>query len=395
MKTQIPYQILLLICAFLGFNAEAFAQWSIVKSYLQPDVKVLSEGRQVLVLENRALGDTLILSNSWDIQADLTGEIVYRRGSNPYRVWKGTLGAVQRWGSSPAWNDFFRSEFSSKIEMPETYRRAPERLARDRNTGTGNGPIGFAGSDTFLAAMQPAQTRPRQSPAAQATRSGSKSGLSRPSLPPLRIKVEPPDERELEAIQARLQAQELGQEANDFVAYLDTLYAKGRAAVEAKQLYRGKIYFEMIRDLEPQYRNVSNVLRRLNQQLEYDSENRTVSTNAGNKKLMLIWTVAGSAVLLPLMTLWFFSPVTRAKVYIARGQYLRATLLYESLIARDPSNLLHYAKLANLYLAMERCDERALAAYRRVKELNLFVRELDKMEQFLGRTKMLSEPHSS
>jgi hypothetical protein len=80
-------------------------------------------------------------------------------------------------------------------------------------------------------------------------------------------------------------------------------------------------------------------------------------------------------IVLPALGFVIFSPTTRARFHLMRGNYAAVTQIYEKMLERHPERFkLQPAlvnTLANIYLLMGRHDERAIEIYKIVQQLNL------------------------
>lgn len=95
-------------------------------------------------------------------------------------------------------------------------------------------------------------------------------------------------------------------------------------------------------------------------------------------------------VLLPLLGVFVFSPMSRANYYLWRKNYLAATQIFEKLLTRHPQRAHLYTPLAESYLQLGRNDERALKVYKTVTQLNLPTRKRDEINSVLAQ-KYLAE----
>ena len=101
-----------LILASLFVAAEARADWSKVKRYLQPRVRVVSETEDSLVVRAPELQRELVVSRAADVDCDIRASLRTRRGGNPYRVWSATRRLLEDPHlPKPAWGRFFKSQF--------------------------------------------------------------------------------------------------------------------------------------------------------------------------------------------------------------------------------------------------------------------------------------------
>lgn len=109
---------LFLVAAFL-VPCEARADWNQVKRFLQPDVRVVQETDETLVLRAPSVARLVVLSDSDTVTCDIRAERKVRRGGNPYRVWQATKTLVED-ASLPrsAWGRFFTTPFLRILRMP-------------------------------------------------------------------------------------------------------------------------------------------------------------------------------------------------------------------------------------------------------------------------------------
>ncbi|MDQ7053180.1 MAG: tetratricopeptide repeat protein [candidate division KSB1 bacterium] len=71
------------------------------------------------------------------------------------------------------------------------------------------------------------------------------------------------------------------------------------------------------------------------------------------------------------LTFLAFSPTSRAKMHILRGNYASAARIYEKILEKNPERIRLYAELAGIYLMLDRNDEKAFKVYHMVARLNL------------------------
>jgi hypothetical protein len=102
----------------------AYAQWKIVKKFVQPQVHILEESEDLLILYQPTLGDTLVLTGEREPHSDIYGKIVRKRGSNPFRIWY----VHKNLGSDPTrprntWGRFLSLTFLNMLRIPDSEKR--------------------------------------------------------------------------------------------------------------------------------------------------------------------------------------------------------------------------------------------------------------------------------
>lgn len=116
----------------------AYAQWNIVKKFVQPQVHILEESKDLLILYQPTLGDTLVLTRERGPHSDIYGKIVRKRGSNPFRIWF----VHKNLGSDPTrprntWGRFLRMTFLNTLRIPDSEKRQPpESSLESKNHAT-------------------------------------------------------------------------------------------------------------------------------------------------------------------------------------------------------------------------------------------------------------------
>lgn len=68
------------------------------------------------------------------------------------------------------------------------------------------------------------------------------------------------------------------------------------------------------------------------------------------------------------------APSNRARFALMTGNPERAGSIYESMLIKQPHNLLLYSKIASIYLMSNRTDEKAIQVYKKVLDLRLAVK---------------------
>ena len=101
---------------------QAQPSWRVVKKYVQPDVEIVRETREALVLRHPDWPDTtLVLTTEQRQDSDIYEVLARRRGGNPYRTWK----ATEAFWNDPqrpkqTWGRYFRAEFLRLIRPPRS-----------------------------------------------------------------------------------------------------------------------------------------------------------------------------------------------------------------------------------------------------------------------------------
>ncbi|MFQ5632533.1 MAG: hypothetical protein ACE5I1_27515 [bacterium] len=101
-------------------DSDAYAQWKRVKHFVQKDVRVVKETKEILVLYHPVLQDSVTLSLSKAADSDIYGASEKKRGGNPYRVWVATV----RFWNDPnlprkEWGKFFHAAFLKILRSPK------------------------------------------------------------------------------------------------------------------------------------------------------------------------------------------------------------------------------------------------------------------------------------
>jgi tetratricopeptide (TPR) repeat protein len=68
-------------------------------------------------------------------------------------------------------------------------------------------------------------------------------------------------------------------------------------------------------------------------------------------------------ILVPAGVALFVVPTARAKLLLIQGNYLKAALIYETILIKKPEKVKLYPLLANIYLMLNRNDDTARKVY--------------------------------
>lgn len=167
-------------------------------------------------------------------------------------------------------------------------------------------------------------------------------------------------------------------------ADLDSLYQEAAAASERRDWIQAIVNFEKVQLLQANYRDVVD-------RLAQARANVTLAVQSGNKAATAAdskvpFYVGGTVALIagPLLGLFLFSPMARARLHLIRGDYPAAMQIYENLLRRHPARVKLYPVLANLYLLQGRRDENAMKIYRTILQLNLATNDHDEINNIVA-----------
>lgn len=187
-------------------------------------------------------------------------------------------------------------------------------------------------------------------------------------------------------------------------------YAEAVSAMSQNDLGRAFAAFEKIREIEPHYRDVDSLMTAiaaiLNQKTAVPShhsesppdsvhlekaevDNVGATSNGGKTFFYLGGAFAGVIALFALGAIGF-SPVTRARLHLLRGNPAAAAQIYERLLKLHPERVKLYLPLANIYLNLGKRDERAMRAYKTILYLNLATRQREEINSIVAQ-KYLTE----
>lgn len=167
-------------------------------------------------------------------------------------------------------------------------------------------------------------------------------------------------------------------------SHLDSLYTEALILMDHKDWLQAIVHLEKLRLIKQDYRDVNNLLFEARTNLtENDLDDVAVSTKEGEPGIALIAGSVIAIVMLPLLGFVVFSPMARARMYLLRGNYTAAALIYENALAQNPGKLKLYPKLAHLYLLSGRNDETAIKVFKTVLKLNLETDERNEMNSIV------------
>jgi tetratricopeptide (TPR) repeat protein len=187
-------------------------------------------------------------------------------------------------------------------------------------------------------------------------------------------------------------------------------YAEGISAMSENDLGRALAAFEKIGTLAPNYRDVDSLAAAIAAILQQktaaaaqapeaapasaqpenaEAENSGAAADGGRTFFYLSGAFAGLAVLFAFGVIGF-SPLTRARLHLLRGNPAAAAQIYERMLNRHPERVKLYLPLANIYLSLGKRDERAMRAYKTILYLNLATRQREEINSIVAQ-KYLTE----
>jgi tetratricopeptide (TPR) repeat protein len=165
---------------------------------------------------------------------------------------------------------------------------------------------------------------------------------------------------------------------------LDSLYTEALILMDDKDWIRAIVFLEKLRLIKTDYRDVENLLVEARVNLtKNDALQISQPAVSGDSNILLIGSGLIALVFLPLIGIVVFSPMARARLYLLRGNYTAASLIYENALMKNPGKLKLYSKLAHIYLLSGRNDENAIKVFKTVLKLNLQTDERNEMNSIV------------
>jgi len=174
-------------------------------------------------------------------------------------------------------------------------------------------------------------------------------------------------------------------------ALLDSLYQSAQAAMEKEDWRRAAFNLEKIQLLQPNYREVVDLLAQTRVNLASAGKPETAAEpqKDGNPNVFVGGAIAAfgafiALIVLPFIGVILISPTARVQYHIFRGHYAEAAQIYEKLLVRRPNRKKLYPALANLYLRLGRRDEAALKIYEMALQLDLAGRNREEINSIVS-----------
>jgi tetratricopeptide (TPR) repeat protein len=185
----------------------------------------------------------------------------------------------------------------------------------------------------------------------------------------------------LEAVDGKLRnkAQSALNATQAAVAQAEELYQEADRAMAKQDWMEAVVALEKLQLVQPGYRDAVG-------RLAEARANLTVAAagNSGSNAWLYIGGAFCALVLFPLAGFIAFSPTTRARLHLLRGNYIAAAQLYEKILQRRPGRVKLYPLLANIYLLMGRQDDQALKIYKAILQLNIATRKRDEINTIVA-----------
>lgn len=151
--------------------------------------------------------------------------------------------------------------------------------------------------------------------------------------------------------------------------YFTSLYDEALTALKEKEWMQAVLNLEKLKLLAPDDHNILNLYIQAKENLKTGTQ--TASAQPQKFTPLLYVGAAVTILLIPLLGFTVFSAANRARFHYLRNNYVKAALLYEKLLAKNPERLKYYPILANIYLVLGNNDARAFKVFKMVIDLNL------------------------
>ena len=167
-------------------------------------------------------------------------------------------------------------------------------------------------------------------------------------------------------------------------ARIDSVYESGLLALQNSDWTQAVSVFEKVQRLDPTYKEVQNKLA--DARFNLTKIQKPLAPPQPSKPLNLGMVIGStlSIILLPIFGILFFSPVTRARLYLLQGRYDRAATIYEQILRKDPGRIKLYPLLANIYLLENRRDERAMKIFEMILKLNILTSRKEEINSIMA-----------
>ncbi|RMD85998.1 MAG: tetratricopeptide repeat protein [Calditrichaeota bacterium] len=153
---------------------------------------------------------------------------------------------------------------------------------------------------------------------------------------------------------------------------LEVWYKQGLMAVENGDWSEAVQAFEKVYKTNPNYQDIDDRLADAQFHVMKAKIEPQLTTKEQNFNGLLLVSFVLMTLVMVAFIIWMTSPNLRARVYLSRGNYDRAALIYEKQLIKHPDRVYYYATLANIYLMANRRDEKALKVYEKTLKLNLY-----------------------
>ena len=390
-----------ILSTIFSAGPEAQAQWSSLKPALQSGVQVVKETTTRLVLYHQS-GDSLVLTPWQQKDSDIYGAFEVKRGGNPYRVWVATEKLLNNPRfAGEAGKIFFRETFLSALRQdPPPPESAQKELDLTNAPDSGRTPIAKTSAKEFnLAAVPTPLTALDSLPRSAKQDSSSVARESMAQLAEATFKTHansPRARRKLVEIKNKPRYEKMPHPAQptepraEVATSLDSLYQTALVAINQADWQRAAFNLEKIQLLQPNYREVVDLLAQTRVNLASVGKPETAAMPPqGGASVFVGGAIAALGVFFALIVLPFIgvvlvSPTVRVRYHIFRGQYAEAAQIYEKLLVRRPNRKKLYPTLANLYLRLGRRDEAALKVYEMALQLDIAERHREEINSIVS-----------
>ncbi|MFQ5628680.1 MAG: tetratricopeptide repeat protein [bacterium] len=173
---------------------------------------------------------------------------------------------------------------------------------------------------------------------------------------------------------------------------IDSLHQMADVAMQEEDWVQVVVSLGILRTLVPDDEKVHERLLQAQANLKKNGSMDDEEKEAQGMEYYLTFGGFAFALLLfPVVGLFLFSPMARARVYLLRGNYAAAAMIYEKMIARNPGKVKLYPTLANIYMLSGRQDDNAIRVFKTVLQLNLPVQDRERIHSLLAQRYVTGE----
>jgi tetratricopeptide (TPR) repeat protein len=166
-------------------------------------------------------------------------------------------------------------------------------------------------------------------------------------------------------------------------AHLDSLYQAAMTAMIREDWVHAAFVLEKLQILQPNYRDVADLLARTRVRLSMASPTdiETASAHKTGRGSLLYY--GGALVVLVAVGALALLPSNRARLHLWRGNQEAAAKIYEKMLENSPDRVSLYPVLADLYVQGGRRDGQAMEVYTKTLELDLPERKRKQLNSFV------------
>ncbi|HEX9655140.1 MAG TPA: hypothetical protein VGA99_15645, partial [bacterium] len=154
-------------------------------------------------------------------------------------------------------------------------------------------------------------------------------------------------------------------------SYYKSLHEDAVKALNNENWLQAVLRLEKLRVLKPDDQDVMKLLAHARANLKLAPSANAANARSKYSSRVYLAGACVALVMVPLLGFWFFSATSRARFQFLRGNYVRASQIYERLLSQHPEKVKLYIKLANIYLISGRDDDRAFRVFKTIVNLNL------------------------